>query len=112
MRRPRLDRRLLLESPTRQPDGAGGTIAGWQLLGAHWAEVRFASGTSREGPGVSIARSGFDIIVRAAPHGSPARPVPGQRFRDGPRRFAILSVAEADRQGFHLVCACREEVAP
>ena len=75
-----MNRRLVLEKPARQDDGAGG----------------FEQSV---------------VTVRGAPTGSPARPVPQQRFRDGSRVFHIKSVAEQDAQGRYLICLAKEETA-
>ncbi|MFD1511059.1 head-tail adaptor protein [Lacimonas salitolerans] len=44
-----LTRQLVLEAPTRAPDGAGGVMRGWQVLGTLWAEVVARTGRAREG---------------------------------------------------------------
>ena len=110
MRLPQLNRKLLLEAPDRQPDGAGGFLETWIGLGEHWAEIR--PGTGREAAGEFLTESGvaYKIIVRAAPTGNAARPKPEQRFREGTRLFRINAVAEFDRLGHYLVCFAREEV--
>lgn len=112
MARPNLTRSLLLEAPTRLPDGAGGYSEGWVQLGRHWAEV-LAVGAGGEAAGVAtvLSRVRYRITVRAAPVGSTARPLADQRFRDGTRIFRILSVAERDPGGRYLVCLSEEETA-
>jgi len=52
----------------------------------------------------------FRVYLRAAPQGSPQRPRPDQRLREGERIFTILAVSEADTAGAYLVCHAREEV--
>jgi head-tail adaptor len=106
---PRLDRALTLEAPVRSPDGAGGFMVTWQALGTHWAELRPGTGRERSGRAVTLSRSPYRIIVRGAPVGSPARPQPDQRFREGDRIFAILAVTEADPSGRYLTCHAEEE---
>ena len=59
---------------------------------------------------LSVARAAFRITVRAAPQGSPQRPAPGQRLRDGARIFTILSVTEQDAEGRFLTLWAEEEV--
>ena len=59
--------------------------------------------------GLSISTIPYKITVRAAPHGAPSRPIPGQRFRDGVRIFRILSVTELDKGSRYLTCVAREE---
>ncbi|MFD3191055.1 head-tail adaptor protein [Sedimentitalea sp. HM32M-2] len=107
---PRLNRRLVLEAPQRVPDNAGGYSENWIGLGELWAEVRPKTGRERAEAGISVASVPFDIIVRAAPQGSAARPRPEQRFRDGSRLFRIRAVAEHDWDGRFLTCFADEEL--
>lgn len=111
MRTPRLNRSLVLETPARFPDGAGGFVEGWSALGTVWAEITTGAGTERAGKAVQLSRTRLRIILRAAPFGAPSRPRPEQRFRDGARAFNILSVAESDADGRYLICVAEEEVA-
>lgn len=110
MRAPRLNRPLVLEAPQRLPDGAGGFVQVWQVLGTLWAEVSARSGGAVEGEAVSLGRASFRITLRASPQESPARPGPGQRLRDGARVFSILAVTERDPDGRYLVAWAEEEV--
>lgn len=107
----RLNRRLVLEAAQRVPDGAGGFAETWVELGTLWADIRARSGRERAGEAVALSATGYRILVRAAPHGAPSRPVPGQRLRQGARVFAISAVAEADADGRYLSCFAEEEVA-
>lgn len=109
-RRPVLSRPLVLETPARLPDGAGGFAQTWQVLGSVWAEISPRAGREAEGEAVSLARAGYRITLRAAPQGSPSRPRAGQRLRDGARLFHILSVTEGDTAGRYLTCWAEEEV--
>jgi head-tail adaptor len=110
MRTPRLSRRLSLEAPTRLSDGAGGFTQGWAALGTLWAEVAPAAPRLAAQPGATETRLPLKITVRGAPFGSPSRPEPGQRFRDGARVFPIVAVAE-DLGGRFLLCLAHEEAA-
>ncbi|MEM0977275.1 MAG: head-tail adaptor protein [Pseudomonadota bacterium] len=104
-----LSRRLMLEAPNRQPDGAGGFTETWDELGYVWAEI------DTIGAGVDGAPEGLGstlrtrITVRAAPVGSSRRPRPDQRLRDGTRVFEIDAVTEADHALYLWVWA-REAV--
>ncbi len=111
MKRPHLDRKLVLEHAVRIPDGAGGYNLGWEILGTLWAQFAAYRGRERAGNAGPVSVGGFSITVRSAPVGSAARPVAGQRFRDGARIFAIRAVSEADREGLYLTCRADEEVA-
>ncbi|MBZ0124543.1 MAG: head-tail adaptor protein [Roseovarius sp.] len=108
----RLNRRLVLEEPVRVSDGAGGFAESWAEVGKLWAAIRARTGRERAGGAVDLSATDYRIVVRAAPHGAPSRPVPGQRLRAGTRVFAIAAVAETDPQGRYLTCFATEEVAP
>lgn len=105
-----LGRKLLLEAPRRVPDGAGGFSESWDVLGELWADVQARSGRERNEAGVVVSSVGYRIVVRAAPNGSAARPMPNQRFREGARLFVIRAVAERDGDGRYLTCFADEEV--
>lgn len=112
MKRPALNRRLVLEEPQRAPDGAGGFTQIWVAVGVLWAEVRAGTGREREAAGLfTVSTVPYRITVRGAPQGAPSRPRPDQRFRDGERIFRIVAVTERDPQGKHLECLAREEVS-
>lgn len=109
MARPQLNRKLRLETVYRERDGAGGYIETWQLVGELWADVKPGTGKETDLEGLTISSVPYKITVRAAAHGSPSRPIPGQRFRDGVRIFRILSVTELDQSARYLTCVAREE---
>lgn len=112
MAAPHLNRALVLEAPDRTPDGAGGYLESWSVLGTLWAEITPRSGRERRNGAASVSVVPVRIVVRGAPHGARARPRAGQRLRDGDRVFAITAVAEHDAQGRYLLCFADEEVAP
>ncbi|SLN46126.1 Phage head-tail joining protein [Roseovarius albus] len=109
MKRVHLNRKLVLEAPERVADGAGGYSESWAAVGTLWADVSARSGREVGGTATNLTQSGFRIVVRAAPVGTPARPVAGQRFRDGTRVFAIEAVYERDVHGRFLTCHVQEE---
>jgi head-tail adaptor len=111
MKRPHLNRRLVLERAAQVPDGAGGFARDWNALGDLWAAVTARTGRERARDGATLSSVRYRIVVRAAPMGSEMRPQPDQRFRDGDRVFAIRAVAEQDSQGRFLTCFAEEEVA-
>ena len=104
-----LNRPLVLEDPVEVSDGAGGLTVSWVPLGTVWGEVKPSSGREVDGEEVRMASVGFRITVRGAAVGSPQRPKPEQRLRDGARVFAILAVTERDLSGAFLTCFAREE---
>ena len=105
-----LNRAMVLEDPVTSPDGSGGYATTWTALGTLWAEVRPGAASERRGTIAPEGRMTFRVYMRAAPQGSPQRPRPDQRLREGDRVFTILAVSEADPQGGFLVCHAREEV--
>ncbi|ROU02399.1 head-tail adaptor protein [Histidinibacterium lentulum] len=109
MSAPRLTRWLTLEDRQRVPDGAGGYVEAWVPLGTLWAAVDARSGRGVAGPAGAQARLGLRITVRAAAEGSPARPVPGQRLRDGGRVFAVHAVGESHAGALYLDLHAEEE---
>ncbi len=107
---PVLSRALLLETPERVSDGAGGFREGWVVLGTLWADIAARTGRETASGGAPVSRVSYKIVVRGAPYGAPARPKPQQRFREGTRIFTIQAVAERDPEGRYLTCFADEEV--
>ncbi|SEQ17026.1 head-tail adaptor [Loktanella sp. DSM 29012] len=111
MKPPVLNRALTLEAPVALPDGSGGTVTDWAARGLLWADIKAGSGGVRFQGEARLSRVPLTITVRAAAVGDAARPVAGQRFREGARIFAILAVTERDGAGRYLTCRAQEEVA-
>lgn len=107
---PRLNICLVLEAAQRQSDGLGGYRSVWAPLGNLWAEMRAGPGSAKSAEVGAQSVVGWRITVRGAVAGDPRRPVPGQRFALGSRRFLIDAVAERDLSGRWLVCHASEEV--
>lgn len=105
-----LNRRLTLERRQRVSDGSGGFVRDWVALGEVWANVQMRSVRVTEVSAGTTALERHRIVVRGAAQGDPQRPVPGQRFVEGSRIYAIESVAEHDSAGMYLLCWTREEV--
>jgi len=104
-----LNRPLVLEDPVEVADGAGGLTLTWVPLGTIWGEVKPSTGREVNGEEVLTASVDFRITVRGAAVGSPRRPRPEQRLRDGARVFLVLAVTERDLSGGYLTCFAREE---
>lgn len=104
-----LNRLLVLEQLVRTADGAGGFAKTWSPVGSLWAEILPGAGRDAGGEEVTLASVPYRITVRGATQGSPRRPLPEQRLREGSRVFNILAVTERDPQGHYLVCFAREE---
>lgn len=109
MKLPVLGHALVLEAPERMSDGAGGFVEGWVALGTVWAQIEARAGRETASSNTAVSRMSHKITVRGAPFGTPQRPKPQQRLRDGARVFAIQAVAEADRLGRYLICFVDEE---
>ncbi|MDG1168716.1 MAG: head-tail adaptor protein [Sulfitobacter sp.] len=110
MNLPRLNQALILEAPERVSDGAGGYTQGWIVVGSVWAEITARTGREAASGGVPVSRVSYKIVVRGAPFGTPERPQPEQRFRQGARVFTIHAVAERDPEGRYLTCFAQEEM--
>lgn len=106
-----LYRSLVLESVTRQPDNAGGYAENWAALGVIWADIRAGFGRERLAAAATLSYVPYRVIVRAAPVGAASRPLAGQRFFDGARRYLIQAVADYGRDGLYLQCFCKQEVS-
>ena len=106
-----LNRKLILEAPVRALDGAGGHTETWSPLGTLWAAIKAGTGRESASEFVTLSTVPYRIVVRASPEGSPSRPRPEQRFRDGNRLFRIVAVSEYDPKAHYLTCHAREEVA-
>lgn len=106
-----LNRKLVLETPVRALDGAGGHIETWQSVGTLWASIKPGTGRESRSELLTLSRVPYRIVVRAAAEGAVSRPKPEQRFRDGNRLFRIAAVSEYDPKGYYLTCHAREEVA-
>jgi head-tail adaptor len=108
MTRPVLRRLLTLEEPVSSPDGGGGIVDGWQAVGALWADVKAVAASETMEGGRDRQRITHRVVVRGAPEGSPRRPAPYQRFRDGGRIHDIRAVSENDPEGRFLICWTEE----
>jgi len=108
---PILNKKLTLESPVLNPDGAGGWIQTWVAQGQLWAQVHAASGREKASNLATRSTVRYNVLVRGAPEGAPSRPRPEQRFTDGARIWRITAVKEADQRGQYLMCHAEEEVA-
>lgn len=110
MSRYSLNRPMALEEAQYAPDGAGGHSLQWVALGTLWTELRAGGARETRSEIAPLGQMLFRVYLRAAPQGSPQRPRPDQRFREGTRIFHILAVSEADPLGAFLLCHAREEM--
>lgn len=105
------NRRLFLEEKQKLADGAGGYSESWVVLGTHWGAIRADRGRVRGSGGVEVSTVPYRIVVRAAAVDSPARPKPGQRFRDDTRIFSVEAVADNVPGPLFVTCYTKEEIA-
>lgn len=101
-----LDTRLMLQSPVRVSDGAGGASIGWTLIDEVWAHVRAVGGAERlEAEGLK-GRVTHEVWVRYRDGVAP-----DMRFLLGPRALDIRAVLETAGRRRYLRCLCEERVA-
>lgn len=108
--RPRLTRALTHEALQRVADGMGGYRETWVSLGLVWADIQPGTGRIAGGEFHATATTPYRIILRWMAPGSPDRPQPEQRLREGSRVFRILAVSEEDPHGLYLNLSAVEEV--
>jgi len=106
---PRLNRTMVLETPVRTQDGAGGHTTTWTAKGSLFAEVKPGMGRQVRGEIAALSRRTIRVIIRAAAIGASSRPVPGDRFREGSVIYRIDAVAAYDRGAHYLTCYTVEE---
>lgn len=115
MRRPidpgRLRTRLSLEVPVDQPDGQGGSIAGWQPVETIWAALEPLDARREEVAAAMRQAAAWRVTLR---RDDAVRA--GMRFLWRGRSLLIRTVTDADETGRYLTCSCEElqsvEVTP
>ncbi|MEM7546686.1 MAG: head-tail adaptor protein [Pseudomonadota bacterium] len=107
MRR-RYTKLLTLEERTEAPDGGGGVVEEWTIIGTHWVDLKASSARERFTGGRQVSLVTHKAIIRSLPLASALYPKADQRFRDGERVYAIRGVAEADDRREHLICWLQE----
>ncbi|GLQ34054.1 hypothetical protein GCM10007939_03370 [Amylibacter marinus] len=106
-----LNRKLVLEENQYQSDSLGGFTNSWIILGELWGEISLRGAQTRDLETGDVSQVRLRIVVRSAPVGSPMRPAPHQRFKEGTRCYVIDAVTEHDAFGMYLECWAHEEVA-
>ena len=100
----RLRTRLVLEKPTRAPDGAGGASMTWIVGPTIAADIVPLKAEERpRGEGI------VDMVLTKIVMRHRGDVAPGDRFRLGERLFLILAVSDPDTDGRFLVCLADEE---
>lgn len=100
---------MVLETPIRTQDGAGGHVTTWAAKGSLFAEVMPGTGRQVSDEIAALSRLTCRIVVRAAAIGASSRPVPGDRLREGAVTYRIEAVAAYDRGAHYLTCFATEE---
>ena len=100
-----LDQRLMLQTPVRTADGAGGASVSWSLIAEVWGWVRAAGGTERLDADGLKGRVTHEVWLR---HREGVKP--DMRFLLGTRALDILSVIETGGRRRYLRCMCEERV--
>ncbi|MCE7027002.1 phage head closure protein [Jiella avicenniae] len=98
------NRRVALDQPVVDPDGAGGGETVWQEVRELSVRIEPLSVASRERFGQREANVTHRVLCRA--NDIVER---GLSFRLGGRRLIILSVHDPDESRRYLVCRCEEE---
>lgn len=101
-----LRRRLLLEAPSRTPDGAGGVSDGWATISIVWAAIHPRHGYEAFDGGRVEGRVTVDIWVRPRPD-----ILPSHRLRLGKRVFNIRAILRGDEivNRMRLICEERDQ---
>ncbi len=103
-----LGRKLVLEERVKQPNSSGGFDENWVTQGTHWVDLQPLTGRERLVSGRTVSKARYKIVCRNAPHSSPARPSPSQRFREGGRVYDVVSVSDRDAKGRYLEIIAEE----
>ncbi len=99
----RLCKRVVLETPTDTPDGAGGFTRSWvsaAMLAADIVPVRASEGEFGEGHAGLVTHR---IIIRGR-----TDITSGDRFRLGARIFEVRAIHDRDEDGRYLTCLAQE----
>jgi SPP1 family predicted phage head-tail adaptor len=100
-----LNKRLIIETPVRTPDGCGGSDVSWTPTATIWAKLK---------PRGLHERLDSDQVSATMSHVITIRHRTGlstkDRFRLETRVFDILSIVNAKEQNRWLECTCREQL--
>lgn len=103
----RLRLRLVLETATPTPDGAGGSTLAWNAVATVAADVTPVNAEERDvGEGLADLTLQKIVIRRRVDVSA------GDRFRLGERLFRIKNITDPAEDGRYLVCLCEEEGKP
>src|SRR5690606_21688709 len=100
----KLNRRLTLEAPTENDDGAGGVTRSYAAVGKLWASVEPRSGRGAVAAGALGATASHRIVIRYD-----AAVTVDHRFREGGRVFLIVALRERHRRFLEIDAEARTE---
>lgn len=103
----RLDTFFALERPAETPDGGGGQLRSWEVVGRLWGALTPSTGRETALGDRPSARVTHRITFRRAKEPD-ARPKPEQRLVSRGRVFAIRAVADAGPPGKYLTVFAEE----
>ncbi|GJD29101.1 hypothetical protein PMNALOAF_0333 [Methylobacterium adhaesivum] len=99
-------RRFVLERPTEEPDGFGGTIRRFVPGPLLWGAIEALGASEKVRGGRADPVETHRVRLAYRPDVTPA-----MRLAAGPRRFAIRAAADPDGRGRELVCRVEELLA-
>lgn len=98
-----LRERLVLEAPSRAPDGGGGATVAWGEVAVLWAKVTARGGAESYELDRVAGKASHEIVIRHRGDVTPA-----MRFRLGARIFDIRAAFDADGRRQWLRCLAEE----
>ena len=98
-----LNRRVMLESPGRTTDSAGGAAISWKTTARLWAHIKPLRGREKHRHEKLASRITHEITMRYRKELSPA-----MRINDDGRIYAIHAVRDPDQTRCWHHCQCSE----
>lgn len=98
-----LRHRVVIESPLRTSDGAGGSTTEWQIVAEVWAAIWSRAADETFALDRLVGTASHDIWIRFR-----ADVTPDMRMRCGPRTFDILGAIDVEDRGRWLKCPSKE----
>ena len=89
-----LDRRLVLEAPVEEPDGAGGVTRSYAEVATLWAAVTSVAAQGAVAGAAAGAIASYRIVIRAG-----REVTTRHRLREGARLYRIVAVTERAGRG-------------
>jgi SPP1 family predicted phage head-tail adaptor len=99
-----LRHRLIIEAPSEQPDGAGGVVRTWTVLGTVWAALEPLAADD-----VLLADKRVGLVTHRVRLRHRADLSLGHRFRLGARVLVIRALRDPEERGAVIECLVAEE---